>query len=202
MILQQLSQNELFRRFVQRCFTKAVVAWFKAGGSKEPAMIRLDPFTPTHFDELLAWISNETELMQFAGPDFTFPLTKEQLVQSLRDTNRLSFRVVDTSSEVAIGHAEIYLAERCAYLGKILIGDNRLRGRGIGQQIVRQLLQIAFENLSRSCVELNVFDWNRSAIHCYKRVGFVFGNKRAERIVNGQTWTALNMVIEKPFQSG
>jgi RimJ/RimL family protein N-acetyltransferase len=59
-------------------------------------------------------------------------------------------------------------------------------------------LNFAFKDLNQSKVELNVFDWNLSAIKCYKKVGFVINpHKKTERTVNGQTSMALNMSIDK-----
>ncbi len=39
--------------------------------------------------------------------------------------------------------------------------------------MVQQLLDIAFIDLKQSKVELNVFDWNISAIKCYDKAGSV-----------------------------
>jgi RimJ/RimL family protein N-acetyltransferase len=39
--------------------------------------------------------------------------------------------------------------------------------------VVNLLLVYVFSNLNRTEVELNVFDWNITAIKCYEKVGFV-----------------------------
>ena len=57
------------------------------------------------------------------------PLIKE-LDNSLSDRSRFAFKVVDENAGIIIGHAEIYLTEKSAYLGRILIGDKQLRGKG------------------------------------------------------------------------
>lgn len=136
--------------------------------------------------------------MQFAGPAFTFPLTSEQLDCSLTDQNRHAFAVVDSSCDCTIGHSEIYLTEGSAFLGRILIGEKQLRGKGIGQQIVSSLLDFAFIDLKQKKVQLNVFDWNIPAIKCYEKTGLVIiPGKSAHREVNGQNWTVLRMAIER-----
>jgi RimJ/RimL family protein N-acetyltransferase len=136
--------------------------------------------------------------MQFAGPAFTFPLTREQLDGSLSDKNRHAFALVDSSCDCIIGHAEIYLTVTGAFLGRILIGEKQFRGKGIGQQIVRNLLEYAFINLNQQKIQLNVFDWNIAAIRCYAKAGFVIiPGKSAHREVNGQNWTVLRMAIER-----
>ncbi|MFL5742601.1 MAG: GNAT family N-acetyltransferase [Flavisolibacter sp.] len=161
-------------------------------------MIRLEKCDQSCYDTLISWVDSAEALMQFAGPAFTFPLTKEQLEKSLSDNKRFAFKVVDVGTALPIGQAEIYLSEKSAYLGSILIGNKRLRGKGVGKGIVSQLLAYAFDVLAQTKVELNVFDWNTGAIKCYEKVGLCINpSKRATRKVSGQTWTAINMFIDK-----
>lgn len=160
-------------------------------------MIRLEKFDATAYDTLISWVENEEALMQFAGPGFSFPLTARQLDDSLEDENRWAFKVVPENTQMMVGYCEVYLTDRAACLGRILIGD-RLRGKGIGTEIVRRLVAFSFLELGRTKAELNVFDWNTTAIKCYERVGFVVNTDRHfEREVKGQMWKALNMVLDR-----
>jgi RimJ/RimL family protein N-acetyltransferase len=136
-------------------------------------------------------------LMQFGGPNFSFPLTEEQLDRSMEDPNRFAFNVLDAETGHLIGHCEVYLLEDCAKLARIIIGNESQRGKGIGTQIIIALIEFVSANLNRPKIELNVFDWNLSAIKCYERVGFrINPDKRLERKVRDQTWIALNMVLD------
>ncbi|MBC7934119.1 MAG: GNAT family N-acetyltransferase [Rhizobacter sp.] len=160
--------------------------------------IRLDKFDNTNYKDLISWIDNEEALMQFAGPLFKFPLTPEQLDDSLNDKNRIAFRVVNHQTDLSIGHCEIYISENSVKLGRILIGDKEQRGKGMGRQIVNLLLDFTFYKLNKTVAELNVFDWNVGAIKCYERVGFSINpGKKQERKIKDQIWTALNMTIDK-----
>jgi RimJ/RimL family protein N-acetyltransferase len=161
-------------------------------------MINLTAFDKSDFAKLISWISNEEILLQFSGPAFTFPLTEEQLYLNLEDKNRFAYKVVDLSNNSMIGYAEIYWQKNSVLLGRIIIGEQEFRGRGIGKQIVKNLLEISFNQFKVESAELNVFDWNINAIKCYEQVGFSINpGKIYKREINGQTWTALNMVIEK-----
>jgi len=136
--------------------------------------------------------------MQFAGPAFTFPLNNEQLDKSLSDPNRFAFKAVDLHDMTTVGHGEIYLGLEYANLGRIIIGDPQKKGHGLGYEIVSHLLDYAFDTLGQVKAELNVFDWNLGAIKCYEKAGFSINpHKKAERTVNGQTWIALTMTIDK-----
>jgi RimJ/RimL family protein N-acetyltransferase len=161
-------------------------------------MIRLEKFGKENYDDLISWIDSEEALMQFAGPLFTYPLNAEQLDKSLEDDKRIAFRIVDIESNKGIGHAEIYVLDDTAKIGRILIGDTAHRGKGLCPTIVRLLLAYAFANLNREKIELNVFDWNHGAIKCYEKVGFTINpDKTLLRKVKDQTWTAINMTIDK-----
>lgn len=161
-------------------------------------MIELLAFGNTDFKTLISWVETESILVQFAGTYFTFPLTEKQLEHYVEDSNRLIYKVVLSSTQNTIGHAEIYLENRIAILCRIIIGLPELRGRKLGLEIMNALLEISFTRLEAERAELNVFDWNLAAIQCYKKAGLVINTvKTKKREVNGKTWTALNMMIDK-----
>ena len=161
-------------------------------------MVILQKFDTNFYADLISWVDNEEQLMQFAGPEFSFPLTVEQLDKALTDKNRYAFRVVDDSTNTAIGHCEIYLTQKSAYLGRILIADKEQRGKGYGQQIVNLLLDYAFNKLDRDLAKLNVFDWNIGAIKCYQKAGFAMSpDKKHSRKIQNKVWNTLTMQLNK-----
>ncbi|MBF4486156.1 GNAT family protein [Flavobacterium sp. CSZ] len=160
-------------------------------------MIRLEKFDIAFYPQLINSIKNARELMQFAGPEFIFPLTEEQIEKSLSDKNRIAFRVVNIANDSTFGHCEICFKDEFANLGRILIMDETLRGKGIGKQIVTLLLEFILENSKQRNIELNVFDFNKSAIKCYEKIGFVIHpDKKFVREMDNETWTALNMKLD------
>ncbi|MEN2486754.1 GNAT family protein [Flavobacterium sp. B11] len=159
-------------------------------------MIYLEKFERKDYFELIDSVKSAKDLMQFGGPEFTFPLTEQQIDKTLSDENRIAFRVVDVSNGNTIGHCEIYFYDGFAKLGRILIMDKNQRGKGIGEQMVTLLLQYISENRKEKNIELNVFDFNIGAQKCYEKVGFTLNpDKKYLREVDGETWTALNMVL-------
>ena len=159
-------------------------------------MIYLENFEKKDYPELIDSVKNAKDLMQFGGPEFAFPLTEEQIDKTLSDENRIAFRVANISSGNTIGHCEIYFYDGFAKLGRILIMDKNQRGKGIGEQMVTLLLEYIFENRKERNIELNVFDFNIGAQKCYEKVGFTLNpDKKYLREVDGETWTALNMVL-------
>ncbi|WP_223605490.1 GNAT family N-acetyltransferase [Chryseobacterium sp. OSA05B] len=167
-------------------------------------MIELHVFKEENASELISKIKNNRELLQFAGPAYHFPLTKEQLESDLENENRLMFRVFDTTEQKAIGHAQIFLKDETFLLGRILLWDENNRGKGYGKKIVRELLQYGFRQFDRETAELNVYDWNTGAIECYKKVGFeIDPDVMSEVSIDNELWLSINMKISKnTFESG
>ena len=161
-------------------------------------MLQLERFTEGDFALLISWVNSAEALMQFAGPGFSFPLTIEQLASNLGEEKRNCYKVVVSPQRTAIGYCEIVVPDQqTAVLCRILIGEPMNRGKGLGFEIVRQLLRIVFYDLRRTRAELFVFDWNTPAVRCYEKSGFVTGPaKNKTREIAGEKWTALNMSID------
>ncbi|KMQ61801.1 GNAT family acetyltransferase [Chryseobacterium sp. BLS98] len=166
-------------------------------------MIQLLPFTIEDSFELISTIKDKRMLLQFAGPAYHFPLTKEQLEIDLENENRFMFRVFDETEQKVIGHAQIFLKDNTFLLGRILIWDENNRGKGYGKKIVQNLLQYGFSQFDRETAELNVYDWNTGAIECYKKVGFeIDPDVLSEVSIDNELWLSINMKINKnTFQS-
>ena len=91
--------------------------------------IKLEPFEKQDWKLLNDWIENKTELIQFAGEIFTFPIDEIQLESYLNDNNREVF-MVKCEENKSIGIAEIYnINSKTAKLARILIGDKSMRGK-------------------------------------------------------------------------
>lgn len=161
-------------------------------------MIKLQTFDRESSNQLISWIKDEEALMQFAGPAYKYPLTLEQIDETLKEKNRYTFKIVEESTNKTIGHAQAVLDNNTVRLGRLLVGEPNLRGKGYGQLAVKALLQFAFNFSNVDHVELNVFDWNISAIKCYEKVGFERSSGQPEeRTVNGKSWKIIKMEIKR-----
>ncbi len=160
-------------------------------------MIKLEPFEYKDSEYLSNWIDNERDLIQFAGDMFSFPITEAQIEKYLKDKNRFVFKAV--FSGTIVGCAEIYLEDSYnARLCRILIGNSEFRGKGIGKNIIEELLKISFKELKVNSVNLNVFDWNTGAIKCYEKSGMKINEGiTKEAKYQEEKWIAINMSINK-----
>lgn len=167
-------------------------------------MITLRYFERSDFQQLIHWIETPAFLLQWGGPTFCFPLTEEQLDRYLKDantedSNTLIYSVLDKETGKNIGHISLGNMDRknkSARVGKVLVGDKDVRGKGIGQQMMIEILKVAFEELHLHRVTLGVFDFNSSAIACYEKVGFKKeGLLRDSRKIGNEYWSLWEMSI-------
>ena len=110
--------------------------------------IKLEPFTEADFDRLIGWVPSSQFLLQWAGPVFSYPLTRDQLRHHLaggteKQPDRFIYKAVYGKQGETVGHGEIAALDRrnrSASIARILVGPPEMRGKGIGEQIVRALL--------------------------------------------------------------
>jgi RimJ/RimL family protein N-acetyltransferase len=161
-------------------------------------MIRLEKFTADDFEQFIGWMDTEKFMYQFGGASFTFPVSVEQLNSYITDSAHRICRVVDASTNRVVGHASISqhnVKNKSARLCRILI-DKENRGKGFGQQLIRALLKICFEELELHRVDLGVIEYNKAAIQCYQNCGFrIEGTLRESLVIDDEYYSVHNMSI-------
>lgn len=165
-------------------------------------MIRLECFEHTDFKQLIAWIDSPKFMLQWGGRTFIYPLTEQQLVNYIRG-DALIYRVVHQENNAVIGHINLTIdrINNSGRIGKVLVGERKWKGQGIGQQMVQLVLNIAFGQLKLHRVSLGVFDFNLPAIACYEKAGFVKeGLLREARKFDDEFWNLWEMsILEKEW---
>jgi RimJ/RimL family protein N-acetyltransferase len=141
-------------------------------------MIKLEPFTPADFDQLIAWVDTERLLYEWSGSLFAFPLTPSALAWYLEGANDFAnpevfiYKAVESETRRAVGHISlggISEQNRSGRISRVLVAEGK--GRGYCAAMMRALLQIGFEQLHLHRIDLGVYDFNHAAIRCYKRCG-------------------------------
>ena len=140
-------------------------------------------------------------MAQWAGPIFHWPLTQKQFRKHL-ETARSEpptlnpFGLYHRSR--IIGYCELSGHNRksnSAIASRIIISP-RKRNKGLGQFMLMKLLEFGFDEINLNRIGLGVFDFNTSAIQCYKNLGFVHeGTLRQSAKVNGAYWNCHLMSI-------
>ena len=173
--------------------------------------IELRPFERNDFARLIGWIKSPEFLLQWAGPNFSYPLNEAQLEEYIQGSEgdqpiRRIFKAVNINTNAVVGHVElnnIDLRNKSARICRVLVGKPSLRGRGIGTQMMRRLLKIGFNQLGLHRIDLVVFDFNKAAIKCYEKLGFVKeGHLREVRRIGSEYWSLYQMsILEREWRS-
>jgi RimJ/RimL family protein N-acetyltransferase len=168
-------------------------------------LIELQPFNKRDFRKLIDEITDARFLLQWAGPEYTFPLDVAQLSDTLEKTigrkpSYQVFKAIRLDTSETVGHIQLmdidYKTASCV-LGRVLIFP-RYRGNGFGKTMVRKAVKFAFENLNLAEVTLGVYDFNTPAINTYKNIGFFeYQFSKGARQFQNESWNFIRMKLNK-----
>ena len=102
---------------------------------------------------------------QWMGPRISFPLT----IQILQDLEGI-FSIFDGQEFVGLIQ-KIRQEDSNLHIGRFFINPQK-QGQGLGSQVLRKFVSLAFENRDIDSISLNVFETNQAAQHLYQKEGF------------------------------
>lgn len=171
-------------------------------------MMTLIDFEREHFSVLRGWLGGERELVQWGGPDLSFPVSDDELEQMRAEAfvtlpKRLCWMAVD-ADQALVGHIQLVLDWRhgVARIGRVIIAPDH-RGKGLAGPLLRAVVERAFSYNEIERVELNVYTWNAPAIRTYAKVGFVpEGVRRSSVQVGDERWdTAIMGMLRAEWEA-
>lgn len=170
--------------------------------------VYLEALSEQDFTTIIEWINQKDEdfIVQWAGLTYTYPLTIEQLKAHYSkgintiESDVFIYRIKEAEKFVGIIQLCRFNKElEEAVIGRFLIGEMQNRGRGIGSKALKEIVKIGFGQFRLKAINLNVFDFNVSAIRCYENIGFEKMN-RMENVYQdkaGRTWNNIEMKLIK-----
>ena len=167
-------------------------------------LVRLRTFTEG--DVLKAYsFMNDYEVIKNVNADAIFPTSldeEEKFIFSEQEKYNLcyDFAIETLESMEFIGCCSVKdtnFKDRTCGIG-IIIGNKDYWGKSYGEDAIRVLLKFIFNELNFRKVKLSVFDFNKRAINCYKKIGFIReGILKQEIYREGQYHDVINMAIFK-----
>lgn len=143
-------------------------------------MIRLRPYKPADAGKVLEWWkdADEASFVKWSCGKFSFPLSADELdgyfrEWCLKEENGWLMTALDGAG-MPVGHFIMRLADyenNSVRIGFIVM-DPKVRGRGYGKEMIKQILSYAFLTLGMRKVTLGVFENNPQAKACYEAAGF------------------------------
>lgn len=165
-------------------------------------MTKLKIFTEDEIESLISWIESKELCLQWAGPNYTYPLTRTQLLNALKESSENDslkiYSVYDEKNDEIIGHIQLRIDKlnNSARIGKVLIGNKKYLNKGYGTDLIKKILKKGFIEFKLHRIELGVFDFNIGAIKSYTKAGFnKEGVLRDYRKNNDDYWSLINMSI-------
>ncbi len=132
-------------------------------------------YTPEDFKYLATWVTDAELLLMFSGPEWRFPLTPEQIENHQRKYPFKQLYIGCNEKELPYAIGELIWNEpNSPRLGRLLIGDQSQRGKGLGVAFIKELIEECRRVLAPENICLFVFDENISAIKCYEKLGFTY----------------------------
>ena len=107
--------------------------------------------------------------------------------------------MLDKTDEM-IGTIELFIPENnpeIVVVGRFLIKES-FRGNGYGEKSLKQIVNIAVEKFGLNEVVLGVFEFNKNAIKCYEKVGFIKDKLREN--VNNPKFNSYTMILHNKKQ--
>lgn len=121
------------------------------------------------------------------------PLTDEQHIHWMNHyvlTGQCAqFIIIDRSDNKPVGSVFIKHIDRQSLKGEygIFIGEESARGKGLGSESAKLMLEYGFHTLQLNRIYLTVFAFNQAAIRSYQHAGFeIEGTMRDDFCWNGK----------------
>ncbi|MCL2462780.1 MAG: GNAT family N-acetyltransferase [Defluviitaleaceae bacterium] len=146
--------------------------------------ITLLPFETGDIEAVLEWNSGAGAdfLTQWAGSGYVYPLTYEQVRRRLDTGNGLEYHIFALrEAGETVGTIEINflnMKPRSAMICRFLLAPGHRR-RGLGVMSLLAAEDYARKRLGLRLLRLKVFEYNRPAVNCYNRAGYMIYNVAA-----------------------
>ena len=156
--------------------------------------MKLERFKLKYVPQVVSWVDDEVQMVQWAGGAFRWPITQKQFREHLRVSRAkppalYPFALIDRGA--ILGYCELAQYNPrwgLAILSRVLISPRR-RHAGLGRLMVSRAVRFGFEELGLHRIGLSVFDFNRAAIRCYSSLDFVLeGTQRHCAKVDDSYW--------------
>lgn len=166
--------------------------------------MRIRPYIESKdYEYIEKWIDDERVHALWCANLIPYPVTKENLHKFLEKsaadwTDSAYVATEDNGKAIGFFCYSINVDDNTGFL-KFVIVDRQKRRTGYGREMLQLALRYAFDITGVDLVQLNVFEENIAARHCYKEVGFI-----EESTSNGvfqykdELWGRCHMIFNKP----
>ena len=168
----------------------------------------LSPINIEDYDQYYKWLNqSETTIYLSVFHEIIARHQEKELLTKLIRTEEGNYMmaIVENGTNKLLGNCgllHVDLVNRTAEFG-IFIGDKEYRGKGIGEEATRLILDFGFNAINLHHIWLRAFSFNKNAIGLYKKIGFkIIGTKRESRIIGDKKIDEILMdILPHEFKS-
>ncbi len=168
----------------------------------------LSPINIEDYDKYYQWLNDsETTIYLSVFHEIIARHREKELLDKLIRTEEGNYvlAIVDKTTDELLGNCALLHVDqinRNAEFG-IFIGDKKMRGKGIGEEATKLILDFGFNAINLNHIWLRVFTFNKNAIKLYKKIGFkTIGVKRESRIIGKNKVDEMLMdILPSDFES-
>lgn len=122
-----------------------------------------------HITEMMSWFDSQADVVNWAGPQFTYPYSTSSFIKDLKLEQLTSFSLLDQGKLVGFGQCYERLGH--LHLGRLIISPGE-RGQGHAQKLMAAIANEGQKMIKANALSLFVYQDNRPAIQAYVRAGF------------------------------
>ncbi len=154
------------------------------------------------FDAIKNWISDERTHVLWNANHLYFPLQKDDFKTLMREIDEkfhdAPYAAVSDEGEIVGFFCYSFNIETKEGMLKFVVVDGSKRGMGIGREMIKSAVDMAFENKEAEAVQLNVFSVNEHAKRCYESAGFVERGTTPDAFkYKDESWCRCNMAVKR-----
>lgn len=171
----------------------------------EGTKIYLSPMSLEDAEAFSKWISDRSVSDNTHSTSKIYNIeTEKEWIKNILENKEPTFSIVLQENDELIGNCglmNIKQIDGTAEIG-IMIGEEENRNKGYGSEAIRLLLEFGFDVLKLHNIDLRVFDFNKRAIACYKKLGFKeYGIKHECYYLNGKYHNEILLeMLEKDYR--
>ncbi|MFV8784060.1 GNAT family N-acetyltransferase [Microbulbifer sp. SA54] len=136
----------------------------------ETQRLTLAPCTEQHIAELMGWFLSATECRQWGGPPFRYPFDTRSFAEDSQWSNHPSFVLLDAGGAMQAFGQYYNRLDHC-HLSRLVVAPSARR-RGVGEQLIRNLVAHGCDALKVERISLFVLQSNPAARALYEKMGF------------------------------
>lgn len=141
----------------------------------------------------------DEEVNYYTGTDASFSLEdiEKYVSRIVSDETRYDFLICDEMDRI-LGEVVLNEIDEESRMANLRIGLFRKQflEKGVGTLSLQMAISFAFRTLKLHRVELEVFEYNHRAKHCYEKIGFIEeGRKRDALFYKGQYYHVIIMAM-------